>query len=77
MTAQRPFEFWVDGLQMVCRIQFACLAATGTPLPGNARREELVAARAAQRKGFKRSQLTLSPHHIVVGDLDRGETAAL
>jgi hypothetical protein len=37
----------------------------------------LVASGAAQREGFERGQLTVRPHHIVIGDLDRGDAAAL
>src|ERR1700730_6708936 len=37
----------------------------------------LVASGAAQREGVERGQLTVRPHHIVIGDLDRGDAAAL
>jgi hypothetical protein len=37
----------------------------------------LIAARAAQREGFERGQLTVTAHHVIVGDFDRGEVAGM
>ncbi len=37
----------------------------------------LVAARAAQLKRFEWAELTVRPHHVVIGDLDRGDTPAI
>jgi hypothetical protein len=37
----------------------------------------LVTTGAAQREGFERGQLTVRPHHVVVGDCDRGEVTGM
>jgi hypothetical protein len=37
----------------------------------------LVASGAAQREGFERGQLTVRAHHVIVGDVDRGEVAGM
>src|SRR5260370_7342535 len=37
----------------------------------------LVAAGALQREGFERGELAVRPHHVVIGDLDRGNAAAI
>ena len=37
---------------------------------------DLIAAGAAEGKGFERGQLTVWSHHVIIRDLDRGDTAA-
>src|ERR1700733_2514339 len=37
----------------------------------------LVAPRPLQRKTLERAQLTVRPHHVVIGDLDRGDASGL
>jgi hypothetical protein len=58
-------------------------AAVEAPRPGALRLPAslelitLVAAKTSQRKGFKRCQLTVRSRNVVIGDLDRGNPAAL
>src|SRR6516165_2267655 len=37
----------------------------------------LVPARAAQREGFERRELTVCPHYVVIGDGNRGDIAGM
>jgi len=51
--------------------------AVREPTGGLPRQDSLVAAEAAQGEGLERGQLTVRPHHVVIGDRDRRGTAGL